>query len=213
MKLGTNYIKKDLESKLKLGKLNIGKKQTFQKPKDNIRTKVSIACPICKEEYMKTDLYDQQLHEFIKDGKDIFAQCETCSKENKKPYVFQIIEEEKIEEKRSERRKAYRKETKLYGKANFLSDNKNKPSFNIQIKDISMGGLQLETLLPLDSNIKLLGGYIGIEFLLDDVPRSPIREEGKICYVKKEGIKNIMGISFTDQHAYRKAIGFYLKKW
>ena len=191
MIMGTNYTKKDLESRF-----NLGKEQTFQM----IKEKATIACPVCKEEYKgKRFEYSKQLHEEIEEGKDIFAKCERCSEENKKPFLFQIIEET---------RKNYRRPVSFCAKVYSLPNGSNM-LFPSTVINLSREGLQIKTQSTRNIIPYLKNKNIKVDFYLDSRSKPHVKAEGRVCYVNKSKNQHTLGVELTDVRS-KKDIGFYL---
>ena len=155
--------------------------------------RISLACPACKEEYTGEKYkYPFQLQEEIKDGKDIFAQCKRCSEERGKPYVFQIIENRRIY------RKDISPQKKINAKINYNNNNLIY-IINANIENMSKGGIQIQNLSSIHRKIPpLKGKIVDLEFTLDNLDKTNIETQGRVCYVNKGGKNYNLGIAFID---------------
>ena len=100
-----------------------------------------------------------------------------------------------------EYRKNYRKEVTLYG--DYFQE-ESWTSGEIQVKDISLGGVGFYTLEPHQLQ---LGDIIKVRFRLDDLKATTINRPVEVRFIKDKFI----GAQFTEKQLYEKDLGFYLR--
>ncbi len=148
--------------------------------------KVAIQCPSCG----KTKLMDAAKYKYRKTVVKGSIKC-PCGK------TFSFI---------LERRKCYRKSTRLSGKFEVLTPYNGNSSGTMIVKDISKTGLQIKPMIPIDLK---QGDKLLLDFRLDDQQQTKISLEAIVMSTFSENV----GLQFcTDDAADPniKAIGFYL---
>ncbi|MGD9202827.1 MAG: PilZ domain-containing protein [Chitinispirillia bacterium] len=97
-------------------------------------------------------------------------------------------------------RKHYRKKVKLPGE---YIIQKNGKKGEIIIRDLSMGGIRFETLIPhqISTDDKL-----EVKFILDNSLRSEISKIVKIQWIRDR----IIGAQYSETNLYKNELGFYL---
>ncbi|MFO8083043.1 MAG: PilZ domain-containing protein [Desulfobacterales bacterium] len=101
-----------------------------------------------------------------------------------------------------ERRKFYRKKTRLHGTA---SSEKTKKQFLITVVNLSRSGLEFKTR---ESHLLSIGEHLWVEFTLDNNNKSLIQKKIAIKRIKKDYV----GAEFCLQDEYDKILGFYFFK-
>jgi hypothetical protein len=148
---------------------------TFYVGGDN---QVTITCPGCG--HSRT----VDASEYAQIGKKLRVKCR-CGQKFKAAIEF---------------RRHYRKTVKLYG---HYKDLKRNQKAEINVEDISMGGLGFQTV---GSDLPSPGDVLIVEFTLDDTKRSPIRKKVRVRSVKGR----FVGAQFENGQYYDKQLGFYL---
>ena len=102
-----------------------------------------------------------------------------------------------------EKRRKYRKETKLHGSYIRLVDGKEMESGLMIVRDLSISGMKLQIN---DQHGCEVGDVMRVEFHLDDTQRSFIRKKVIVRNIKKTEI----GTELAPTEAVDKPLGFYL---
>ena len=105
-----------------------------------------------------------------------------------------------------ERRKFYRKETKISGKFTFSSLFDDDQKGMMTVLDISKGGLKLKMA---STPIFQKGDILEVEFNLDNKNSTPIRKQVYVRNVK-DNFVNVEFCAFDTTDSADKALGFYL---
>lgn len=145
-----------------------------------------------------------------KENKAIFT-CPKCAKSKTADVSTLVMEKKKLSVRVKcpcgniysvalERRKYYRKKTRLPGV--FILEQNHKEYF-MAVTNLSRFGLQFYSS---ESDKLKVGDRIGVEFRLDDKTRSLIRK--KVIIRRIEG--NVVGSEFSSPDEFDKVLGFYL---
>lgn len=101
------------------------------------------------------------------------------------------------------KRKQYRRATKLKGTYSIISKSNDKSVKKLKICDLSATGMKIK--IEPDENLSV-GDNLIVEFLLDDVHASFVRKKVTIRNILSEYI----GVEFDRSQEIGKALGFYL---
>jgi hypothetical protein len=146
----------------------------------NSENKAVFTCPKC------TKAKTVDISNLVNEKKDIKVKC-SCG------HVYSVV---------LERRKFYRKKTRLSG---IFMLAQNRKEYSMTVTNISRLGLEFKSS---ESEKLKVGDRVGVEFRLDDKSRSSIKKKGIIRRIEEMTI----GIQFLDVDEYDKILGFYLFK-
>ena len=102
-----------------------------------------------------------------------------------------------------EKRKVYRKRVSLPGTFAHIVNNTPVSKGDMEVTDISAGGLKIKLLEPVDLRID---DKLSVEFHLDDPRRTPINKDVLVKNI--DGV--YIGVAFSRAEANDPALGFYL---